>query len=278
MAPQSPTQPGAAAVAVECLGRALPQIDLVEYRRRQPQTFIRAHAHPGLYQLDHYVLGEGVFTVGEVRAAIDRRTFFLASPGQTHEIRGTQAAPLEKLTTKFRFPELPPGVLPSAVRLPAKDALRAIDLFRQVVAEGVLGTPERTVTATLRLSELLLLILGAWSHDQLADEKHPAVAAAKRFMSRQFGDSLSLEDVAQVADVSPEHLCRLFRKHAHSTPLGYLRQLRVERAKAMLATSKGCLRDIATAAGFSTAKDMNRAFQKLIGVSPRAHRRSVSES
>lgn len=260
---------------IECLGRVLPRIDLVEYRRRAPQTVIRSHCHAGLFQLDHYVCGEGTFTIEGSRHEIDRDVFFLVAPGQRHEIRGTPGDVMEKLTAKFSHPELPRGCLPPVFRPSHKQTLIATELFRQVVAEGVLGTSERRVTAALRLSELLLLLLSMWRDETVPEGGSSALAIAKRFMTDRFQEPLSLDGVSRAAGVSPEHLCRLFRENANATPMGFLRQLRVSRARALLETHQGCLREIATAAGFSSTKDMNRAFRRLLGTSPRAFRREI---
>jgi transcriptional regulator GlxA family with amidase domain len=65
--------------------------------------------------------------------------------------------------------------------------------------------------------------------------------------------------VAQLVCVTPRHLARLFAEYAQTTPLHYLRALRLELAKKALSTGAPVGR-AAELAGFSSDLQLRRAW------------------
>jgi AraC family transcriptional regulator len=87
-------------------------------------------------------------------------------------------------------------------------------------------------------------------------------------LRERFQENLSLEELAQSADVHAVHLARVFRKHNHCTVGEYVRRLRVEYASRRLSTSDAPLAEIAAAAGFADQSHFSRLFKRQTGISP----------
>jgi AraC family transcriptional regulator, carnitine catabolism transcriptional activator len=94
------------------------------------------------------------------------------------------------------------------------------------------------------------------------------VAEAIRVMEGALEDVLSLEAIARRAGLSLRQLDRLFRAELKSTPVGFYRQLRLERAHRLLSYSAISVRDAALASGFGTLAEFSRAFKARFGRSP----------
>jgi len=103
----------------------------------------------------------------------------------------------------------------------------------------------------------------------------PRLVKAIRLMEEHVEDTLALTDVAQAAQVSERQLERLFHKHLHATPVGFYRQLRLDRAHRLLAYSRLSVRNVALATGFSTLAEFSRAFKGRYGRPPSHARRLV---
>lgn len=101
----------------------------------------------------------------------------------------------------------------------------------------------------------------------------PRLVKAIRLMEEHVEDTLALSDVAQAAQVSGRHLERLFRKHLQATPVGFYRQLRLDRAHRLLVYSRLSVRNVALATGFSTLAEFSRAFKQKYGKPPSDARR-----
>jgi len=74
--------------------------------------------------------------------------------------------------------------------------------------------------------------------------------------------------------MSVRNFVRVFTADVGTTPAKYVLHLRVEAARHLLASTRGDLKQIASAAGFSSADVMRRAFSRVLGRSPSAFRES----
>ena len=95
------------------------------------------------------------------------------------------------------------------------------------------------------------------------------VTRAREALSADLSADLSLTDVADAAEVSRYHLIRLFQRHFGLPPHAYRTQLRVHRARALLAQGLG-IAEAAAAVGFSDQSHLNRHFKRVYGVTPGA--------
>ncbi|WP_442790236.1 GlxA family transcriptional regulator [Nocardia sp. CDC153] len=81
-----------------------------------------------------------------------------------------------------------------------------------------------------------------------------------------------LSAMAERAAISPRHLTRLFRRELGMSPGQYLEQVRIEAAKAQLASGSDGVATIARRCGFGSEESMRRIFQKEMGVTPSDYR------
>ena len=65
----------------------------------------------------------------------------------------------------------------------------------------------------------------------------------------------------------------MFARELGTTPARYVEGIRIEAARAMLATSDAPLDVIAREAGLGSAETLRRAFARRVGVTPDAYRR-----
>lgn len=89
-----------------------------------------------------------------------------------------------------------------------------------------------------------------------------------RYLDEHLGDNVRLDDLARVAAVSRFHFARCFRSSTGESPMAYLRRLRVERAKQLLALGGQPISDIAIAVGFYDQSHFTRQFTRLVGTTP----------
>ena len=85
------------------------------------------------------------------------------------------------------------------------------------------------------------------------------------YLERQF----SVDELAGIAQLSPYHFSRAFKKSVGISPHQYVIQQRVERAKQLLLQGKMSLSEIAMACGFTHQSHLNRHFKRLTGVTPK---------
>ena len=91
-------------------------------------------------------------------------------------------------------------------------------------------------------------------------------------------DNLSLDDMAQAADLSTAHFAQMFRKSTGESPHQFVLRQRIERAKEMLRTAEARVLDVAVACGFKTQQHFARVFRQLCGASPTEYRYEFQQS
>ena len=97
--------------------------------------------------------------------------------------------------------------------------------------------------------------------------------SAVDFILTNLAEPLLLDDIAAAAGVSPATLQRLFAAWHETTPIRYLGGLRLERAKALLATTRKPIAEIALDCGYSEQSALTRALRRDAGVTPARYRR-----
>ena len=86
---------------------------------------------------------------------------------------------------------------------------------------------------------------------------------------------LRLEELAGVASLSPFHFSRLFRRAMSVSPVRYVWQRRIHRAKEALARTDTPLSAIAIDCGFASQSHFTAAFKTATGVTPKRFRAAL---
>lgn len=96
------------------------------------------------------------------------------------------------------------------------------------------------------------------------------------YMAANLDAELGIEDLAGVACLSPFHFIRMFRNRVGATPGRHLARMRLEHAKALLASGDATLYEVALSCCFSSQANFTRAFRRATGTTPQKYRRSCS--
>jgi transcriptional regulator GlxA family with amidase domain len=89
---------------------------------------------------------------------------------------------------------------------------------------------------------------------------------------------LSVEELAEVAHLSPRQFSRAFKSETGQSPAHAIENLRVEAARVMIDAGNLALGVIAEEAGFGDPERMRRAFLRSLGHPPQSMRRMARHS
>lgn len=103
-------------------------------------------------------------------------------------------------------------------------------------------------------------------------EARRRIDATAAYMERHLHELLTRETLAAMAGLSPEHYSRLFRKFKGKSPVDYLTELRMERAKGLMLQSGLPIVAIARQVGYVDPYYFSRRFRQVVGLSPSAYR------
>lgn len=91
---------------------------------------------------------------------------------------------------------------------------------------------------------------------------------ATEFILTNYTQKITLSDVADAANLSTYHFCRLFKQLSGKTFVEYITDLRLAHAENMLINGDNKIIDVAELSGFGSVKTFNQLFKDKHGVSP----------
>ncbi len=136
-----------------------------------------------------------------------------------------------------------------------------------------LSRPESVSTETAKalLTVILSEIYGA-DHDHPAQHP-PVVREIIDYMKSRPDQTDSIDQLSRRFYVSKRQLHRLFQEHVGCGPHQYWLKLRIDTACKLLQESLA-IKEVGYAVGFSSLRGFERAFQRVVGFSPREYRES----
>jgi AraC-like DNA-binding protein len=94
-----------------------------------------------------------------------------------------------------------------------------------------------------------------------------SVQKVRAYLEEHYTENVSLEQLTTFVNLSSFHLLRVFRDAVGLPPHHYLTQIRVTRAKLLIASAMP-LAEVAGAVGFTDQSHLTRHFKSLVGVTP----------
>ena len=103
-------------------------------------------------------------------------------------------------------------------------------------------------------------------------EADSPISKAQRHALENLRSPLSMQELAQVAQMSVRNFSRQFLKELQITPSQFVERARVDAARSMLECNATPLKTIAFECGFVDSERMRRAFVRCLGVTPQQYR------
>ncbi|TFH85197.1 AraC family transcriptional regulator [Billgrantia azerbaijanica] len=97
-----------------------------------------------------------------------------------------------------------------------------------------------------------------------------------RVLSRlhaNFAETVSVEELARQASMSPSTFHQHFKQVAHASPLQYVKRLRLIKAQQLLIQEACNVNQAATAVGYRSVAQFSRDYKRYFGASPQQHLR-----
>ena len=148
-----------------------------------------------------------------------------------------------------------------------------IDLALALIADD-LG--HRAAMAVAR--QLVVHLCRAGGQEQYSEPLRLQAESPERFrelvvwMRAHLAADLSVEALAARACLSPRHFARRFKQDFGLTPGDFVERLRLDAGRQRLIAGSRPVGEVAGAVGFASADVFRRAFERRVGIAPRAYR------
>ncbi len=222
-----------------------------------------------------------------LRLSLARGSVVCLRPGQAVGLEVVSPAPYTNIYAHFDFVDSRGATIPpERIDLPAWHGQAANMLFfeaamRQMIALEFLPPLPRKLMPGLRarkeiqsriLDCLLHYMATGWNAPE--DRSEAVVASALSWVASNPGTTVSVPDVARRFGCSPRHFSRLFRRALGKSPSLAFQEIRIDHAKALLATCALSVTEIADSLGYGSLFYFSRHFKQATGMSPTCYRES----
>lgn len=251
------------------------------------------HHHPE-FELTLTLNSRGQRFVGDHIGAYDHGDLVLLGPGLPHTWASTEKIDPEgqhiALVMWFK-PEWAAGLTRVLTELRLLNAMfdksarglrfsrRAADRARPAV-EALFEKPPAERLLDL-ISVLTLLSADEAAEPLAAPNYHapnmsapdgPRIDRVLAHIHAHYAEPVTIDQLADIAALSPSGFHRLFRRHTRLTLTEYVARLRIGEACALLATSSRPIANISDTVGYRSLANFNRQFRAIKNLTPRQYR------
>ncbi len=106
--------------------------------------------------------------------------------------------------------------------------------------------------------------------------KADKIKAAAEFVKAYYDQPIKISDIAYEVNLSAGRLCHLFKEQMGVTPIGYLTNMRIERAKNLLLTTDKKCCNLYYEVGYNSQAYFTYKFKEVVGMSPAQFRAANS--
>ncbi|MBF7025536.1 AraC family transcriptional regulator [Staphylococcus kloosii] len=114
----------------------------------------------------------------------------------------------------------------------------------------------------------LLYELNTLNGKYYKNHTNDVIYKAQEFMNSNYSSSIAIKDIANHVNLSDFHFCRLFKRVLGYTPKQYLREIRINKSKTLLQTTKKSISEISSNCGFNSETYFVTNFKKYTNMTP----------
>lgn len=97
-----------------------------------------------------------------------------------------------------------------------------------------------------------------------------------QYLSKNFKENIELQDVSEVANMTPNSFCRYFKQRTGKPYITFLNEMRIEYAGSLIAGTSDSFGNIAIQCGYNSISYFNRQFKKITKLTPLQYRKKFA--
>lgn len=151
---------------------------------------------------------------------------------------------------------------------PVKNSEKLLKLFKELEYKRTLKKPMYEPESIRDAYSILLMLIQFAQKKYLPAKKADKISPALEYIAKNFNKNIKNDVLANLCNMSTVYFRKLFTEIMGTSPISYVHELRIKKAKEMLKSDHGSITDIAQSLGYLNIYDFSRAFKKHTGISP----------
>ncbi|OCT10732.1 hypothetical protein A8709_23135 [Paenibacillus pectinilyticus] len=258
-------------------------------------SLYESNHHKGELVSDHYhdhfqvlyaLEGEGEIRLDGKDSDFSKDKIVIITPNCMHSIKAKSK--LTVLVLAFSIPALkminPAQLLTFIqhhsvhVELDLFTASQIRPLFRKMMYQQKNDDVLGKLAMPVYLLEIIILLLRQQDSVHIQDANDFRSIQMKEYIELHYFENITAESLSAFFGVSTRYMNDIFKRKFNDTPLQYLQQIRINKAKEVLSQTDIDIVTICFEVGYETLSTFYRTFRKLVGISPNRYRISGKTS
>ena len=237
------------------------------------------HAH-NYTELFYIIGGDGQFLIDDERFPVRAHQLIIVNPNIIHTELSYEAHPLEYLVLGIEGLEISISGTNEGrycvYTLPTET--RVLNCMKSILREMHERDIEHQMACQAYMDILVVQLLRntGTSMTQGTDSSptNRQCAAVRRYIDNHYKETLTLDQLAEEANVNKYYLAHAYKQAYGISPINYMIARRIDEGKRLLAETDLSLSQVSGILGFSSASYFSQSFRKAEGISPIEYRKA----
>ncbi len=223
------------------------------------------------YEIEIILSGNGNYIIDGVERKIEKNMLFFMTPVNFHKVVTKET---RLITLMFMGEACDKNMLfrlvssfNNGIKLCDADADYLVAMLRELEKSSAEGDHEYSFHILNSVLGKICRLKDGDTHSCISN-----VQEAILYIHNNFRNEISLEDIADIAGVTPAYMSNIFHRHCGVNFKNYLNGIRFDYAKNLLEHSDMSVVDICLESGFNDYANFERNFKLKFGISPRQYR------
>lgn len=231
------------------------------------------HAH-NYTELFYIIGGDGQFLVDDEQFPVQSHQLVIVNPGIIHTELSYEAHPLEYIVLGIEGLEI---VIPGSnegryCSYTFSDTNEVLKCMQSILQEMQDRQPNHETVCRAYMDVMVVQLMRNAKISMTRNSTVPAsnrqCASVRHFIEHHYKEKLSLDVLAEAANLNKYYLAHAFKEEYGVSPINYMIDCRIRESKRLLAETDLSLTQIANILGFSSASYFSQSFRKSEGISP----------
>lgn len=163
---------------------------------------------------------------------------------------------------------------------PSKDLIEMLNIFKQEANNYQTGREFILQNLINLILVNLLRQLRSNVSEFLIERNYNEKENIKRvesYLRERYNQNYSLDEVAQIANLSPYHFIRTFKIATGKTPYDYLLDIKIEKARELLQQKNYSITEVCFFCGFNSLEHFASVFKRKMGMLPSQYKKLFNE-
>lgn len=149
-----------------------------------------------------------------------------------------------------------------------KDILIFIEKFMSEYEENSIGRERLLYNLSSIITHELIRSVLNFKTDSDTSIKKTEVQIAINYMNQNFGEKITIQTLSKLTNMSESNFNRIFKKEMGLSPIEYLINVRIKKAKKFLRARNLTITEISMKCGFYSISHFSSCFMKQLGMPP----------